>query len=147
VKPVLKCRSAVLEDREATLRFDIPEKCQTELEVAVRIVTGFRQHLAEPEASRLRHPVRLATPFAPGGLDEPLFLQASERRVEGPERDLPEAEVAEGALQFVAVSRLFTKQSKDGEVEHERSPIYRFDISISVRYSNRHSLFLVTGSP
>jgi hypothetical protein len=146
VKPFLKCRSGALEDREAALRFDIPEKCQTELEVPVRGIAGARQHLAEPDASRLRDPVRFARPFALGGLDEPLLLQASERRVEGSKRDLPEAEVAEGALQFVAVSRLFTKQSKDGEVEHERSPIYRIDIDVSFRYSSRHSLLLVTGS-
>ena len=38
MKPVLKCRSAVLEDGEATLRFDISEKCQTPVAVGSRDV-------------------------------------------------------------------------------------------------------------
>ncbi len=141
MKPVLKRRSAVLEDPEAAPRFDISEKCQAKLEIPIRVVTRLGEHLTEPDASRFRYPVRLAASFSFGGLDEPLLLQAPERRVEGSKRDLPEAQVAEGALQFIAVSRLFTKQSKDGEIEHVRSPMYRIDITISFRYNNCHSPF------
>jgi DNA helicase-2/ATP-dependent DNA helicase PcrA len=41
--------------------------------------------------------------------------------------------MAEGAFQFIAVARLVTQQSEDGEVQHGTSSLYRFDITTSMR--------------
>ena len=138
MKPLLKCRPASLEQAKAALRHEVPEERQVQLKASVRAVAGLRKHLAEAGTAGPRDAVCLATPLAFGGFDEPALLQTTERRVEGTKRDLPEAEIAEGAFQFVAVPRLFTKQSKDGEVEHLWSPIYRIDITISNRYKICH---------
>jgi hypothetical protein len=120
VEPILKRRPASLEHTEPTLRFEVSEERQVQLESSIRAVAGLGEHLGESDPAGLRDAVRLATPLTFDGLDEPALLQATECRVEGTERNLPKAEIAEGALQFIAVSRLFTNQSKDGEVEHVR---------------------------
>ena len=138
MEPILKRRPASLEHAETPLWLEVAEERQVQLESPVRAVTGLGEHVGESDTAGLRDAVGLAASLTLGGFDEPALLQAPERRIERTERNLPETKIAERALQFVAVPRLFTKQSKDGEVEHLPSPMYRFDITISNRYSKRH---------